>query len=84
MIKKYLTTVDNPYDPKDDFYSWYDFDMQNGYDTCGKMDRLLKLENDMSENEEIIENNRVVDRLFELDFTDTFRIIEKEIKIYDE
>ena len=83
MIKKYLTTIDNPYDPKDDFHSWYDFDMQNGYDTCGKMDRLSQIEDDMSENEEIIENNRVVDRLFELDFTDTYKIIEKEIKIYE-
>ena len=83
MIKKYLTTIDNPYDPQDEFQEWYEFDMQNGYYTCNRFDRLSKFEDDMSENERIIENNRIVDRLFSLDFIKIYKIIEKEAKIYD-
>ena len=34
MAKCALTTVDNPYNPFDQFDSWYQFDMDKGYGTC--------------------------------------------------
>lgn len=34
-----LTTIDNPYDPREDFDKWYSWDMLHGYDTCGLIDR---------------------------------------------
>ena len=36
----YITTTDNPYNPKTQFDSWYAFDMQMGYNTCGYLDRI--------------------------------------------
>lgn len=35
-----LTTVDNPYDPVNDFDRWYDYDVRKGHDTCGKIASL--------------------------------------------
>ena len=35
-----LTTFDNPYDPFEQFALWMLFDNRNGYNTCGKIDRL--------------------------------------------
>lgn len=36
-----LTTKDNPFDPFEQFISWYLFDMEKGYDCCGRLDRIL-------------------------------------------
>lgn len=46
-----LTTVDNPYDPFENFESWYNFDIDHGYDSCGYLDRIAKTSNALSDNE---------------------------------
>lgn len=40
MREVYITTVDNPYDPKTQFDEWYAFDEEQGYRTCGLLDRF--------------------------------------------
>lgn len=36
-----ITTEDNPYDPRTDFPSWYAWDVQQGYNTCAYLARVL-------------------------------------------
>ena len=74
-----LTTKDNPYDPFEDFTSWFMFDIEKGYNTCGKLMRIAKVSNDMSEVEYNKEVDRAIDRIIELDFLDIFKKTEKEI-----
>ena len=73
-----LTTTDNPFDPFEQFTSWYLFDMEKGYDCCGRVDRLINVSDDMTEFEVEKENERAIDRLIELDFTDTFKKVIRE------
>lgn len=35
-----LSTSDNPYNPYKDFSSWYDWDVEHGYNTCAFLDRV--------------------------------------------
>lgn len=43
--KAYLTTVDNPYNPKTQFEEWFLFDVEKGYNSCGYLDRIAKHQN---------------------------------------
>lgn len=41
-----LTTIDNPYNPKDEFTKWYQWDTQNGYNTSEYVGRLADYDED--------------------------------------
>ncbi len=73
-----ITTVDNPFDPFQDFDSWLMFDMEKGYYTCERLARLANTTNDMSQQEEDEELERAIDRLIELDPLDIYKKIVKE------
>ena len=72
------TTVDNPFNPFEDFNSWFLFDIEKGYYTSSKLGRLTKLRDDMTEKEENEEVERAVDRLIEIDPLDIYIKIVKE------
>ena len=76
--KVYITTIDNPFNPFEDFTSWYNFDCEKGYYTCSKLARLSKTFEGMSEKEEIEEVERAIRRLVEIDPLDVYKIIYKE------
>lgn len=45
-----LTTVDNPYDPYEDFSNWFNYDTLHGYNTSGLVDRIAITSEDFSES----------------------------------
>ena len=46
-----LTTFDNPYDPFEQFALWFMYDTTNGYNSCGKIARIARIEDDFTEKE---------------------------------
>lgn len=75
-----ITTVDNPYDPIEDFVNWYKQDMLFGYNTCGRLARIDRASNLMSTVEQDIEHEKAIDRILTLDFLDLYVKIEREIE----
>ena len=73
-----VTTIDNPFNPFDDFTSWFMFDIEKGYYSCSKLARLTKLTDDMTEKEESEEIERAVDRLIEIDPLDIYIKVVRE------
>ena len=67
-----ITTIDNPFDPFDDFASWFMFDVEKGYYTCNKLARISQTTDDMTEKEESEEIERAIDRLIEIDPLDIY------------
>lgn len=77
-----LTTFDNPYDPFEQFALWMLFDNRNGYNTCGKIDRLTHYSDDMSEKEFDDEHERVIDEIIDNDFLNIYKKSVQKSKEY--
>ena len=73
-----LTTIDNPYNPFDDFTLWLLFDKEKGYNTCERLAREAQYEDDMSEHEENDEHERAIDTIIEFDFLGIYKKVQKK------
>ena len=73
-----LSTIDNPFNPFDQFDSWLLFDNEKGYNSLGKMMRIANLTDDMTEQEQEDEIERAIDRIIEIDFRDVYIKVSKE------
>ena len=71
-----LTTIDNPYNPFEQFDLWLLFDKEKGYNTCEYLARIVNLTNDMSEKEIDVATNRAIDDII---VNDPFGIYKKVI-----
>lgn len=84
LRKVNITTIDNPFDPFNDFTSWFNYDVENGYYTCSKLARLTNVTDDMSSIEEEAEIERAIDRLIEIDPLDIYKKVVREVKTVGE
>lgn len=63
-----LTTIDNPYNPKEEYAKWKQWDEESGYYTENYIARLLMMEEDFDIEDElgIVEiTNRVINDILE-------------------
>lgn len=68
-----LTTIDNPFDPFEQFDSWFLFDVEKGYNTCSRLDRIAKTSDSMSEKEKEEAMNEAIDEIIKYDFLHIYR-----------
>ena len=73
-----LTTVDNPYNPFDDFDKWFMFDNIKGYGTCSYLARIARTSDALTpqENEQVLE--AAIDEIIKLDALNMYRKETKE------
>lgn len=76
-----LTTIDNPYNPFDQFDEWFLFDTENGYNSSSYLARIAQITDDMSENEKDIEIERAIDEIIKYDFTNMRMKLKKKENI---
>ena len=58
-----LTTIDNPFDPFDQFVQWFLFDVEKGYNSCSYLARIAQTTEEMSEQEYNREIERAIDEI---------------------
>ncbi len=58
-----LTTFDNPYNPFEQFTSWFLFDVEKGYNTCSYLGRIARTSDQLSEEENELEIERAIDEI---------------------
>jgi uncharacterized protein YpuA (DUF1002 family) len=73
-----LNTIDNPYNPFEQFTSWLLFDDKKGYNTCGRIARIAKVSNEMSQKEEEDEIERAIDEIIYNDPLNLYIKVTKE------
>ena len=74
-----LTTLDNPFDPFDDFTSWFMFDCEKGHNTSSRIARIAQIDSEMSQKEVDDEMERVMDLIVKYDFEDKYiKVQEKQ------
>ena len=63
MVRHALTTVDNPYNPFDQFDDWFRFDVDKDYNSCAYLARLAKTSDELTDQENEDEIERAIDRI---------------------
>jgi hypothetical protein len=72
-----LTTIDNPYDPKQDYLKWKQWDEESGYYTEAYLARMLMMEPDFDIDDDlkIFElTNKVVNDILENDPREIYKL----------
>lgn len=73
-----LTTVDNPYNPFDEFTSWLMFDIEKGYNSCEFLGRIARLSDQLSDEENAREEERAIDEIVKYDFTNMYTKVTRD------
>ena len=68
-----LTTIDNPFNPFEQFTSWFLFDIEHGYNTCSRLARIAKFSDAFTQKEIDEENERAIDEIIENDFLNIYK-----------
>lgn len=68
-----LTTVDNPYNPFEQFTSWLLYDEEKGYYTCAYLGRIARTSSQLTEDENDLEVERAIDEIIKYDFRNIYR-----------
>lgn len=73
LNKCMLTTFDNPYNPFEQFTSWFLFDVEKGYNTCSYLGRIARTSDQLSEEENELEIERAIDEIIKYDFRNIYK-----------
>ena len=73
-----LTTIDNPFDPFEQFDSWLMFDKEKGYNSCERLARIAEITEDMTQKEIDDENERAIDEIIKHDILNVYQKVTKQ------
>ena len=63
MSTHMLTTIDNPYDPREDWDSWFAYDQAAGYNTSSFLARVVKTSAELSEADQELAIEQAIDEI---------------------
>lgn len=80
-----LTTIDNPFDPFEQFDSWLMFDKEKGYNSCERLARIAQITDDMTQKEFDDENERAIDEIIKHDILNVYqKVTRQSVQVGDE
>lgn len=76
-----LTTIDNPFDPIDDYDKWFAFDHSRGYNSSEYLARIAKTSQFLSSEQNMKEIERAIDEIIEINPLQVYKKVTKEVEI---
>ena len=73
-----LSTIDNPFDPFEQFNDWLNYDTSKGYYSSNVLARIAQIEEDFTQNEIEEENERAIDEIIKHDPLNIFCKVTKQ------
>lgn len=74
-----LTTVDNPYDPFDNFEKWFMYDNDHGYCSCGYLARVARTSDALTPQENMNALEEAINDIVRLDPMNVYKKVTKEV-----
>ena len=74
-----LTTIDNPFNPFEQFTSWFLFDEEKGYHSSAYLGRIARTSDQLSDEENNQEIERAIDEIIKYDFTNIYRKVIQQV-----
>ena len=81
MTNVMLTTIDNPFDPFEQFDSWFLFDVEKGYNTCSYLGRIARISDELSDEENEKETERAIDEIIKYDFMNLYKKVRRKTSV---
>lgn len=72
-----LTTFDNPFDPFEQFASWFLFDEEKGHHSCSYLGRIARTSEQFTEEENDREVERAIDEIIKYDFMNIYKKVKQ-------
>lgn len=79
MIEYAITTVDNPFDPFEQFQQWFLFDEQHDYHTSAYLARIAKTSEAFSDIENNKEIENAIDEIIKFDFENIYKKVSRTV-----
>ncbi len=73
-----LTTIDNPFNPFEQFNSWFLFDEEKGYHSCSYLGRIARTSEQLSDEENNSEIERAIDEIIKYDFRNIYKKVKRQ------
>ena len=73
-----LTTIDNPFDPFEEFDQWYAYDVSRGHNCCGYLAKIAKTSDALSDNLNHQEIERAIDEICEFNINGLYKKVYKK------
>jgi len=76
-----ITTLDNPYDPFEQFALWMLYDEEKGYSSASYLGRIARTSEQLSDEENNSEIERAIDEIVKYDFRGIYKKVKREVPI---
>lgn len=76
-----LSTIDNPFNPFEQFTSWHLFDKEKGHNCCEYLMRIANVSDELSDEESDEEIERAIDEIIKYDIRKIYTKVENPKQI---